>query len=64
MLPLRSVLNRAYALLLADRDEKQRAEVIDDLWAAEEHEQAEALAKVAEFAERAGQRLENVDDDA
>ena len=57
MLPLRSVLNRAYALLLTDRDEKQRTELTDELWAAEENEREETLARVAAFADQVEQAV-------
>lgn len=50
MLPLRSVLNRAYARLLQERDEKQRAEVIDELYAPEPDDEQDTIRRLAEFA--------------
>ncbi len=58
MLPLRSLLNRAYARILQDRDEKQRAEVIDELWAPEADEEQQTLARVAAFADQVEQHVE------
>lgn len=63
MLPLRSVLNRAYALLLHERDEKQRAEVIDELWAPEADEEAQSLARVAAFADQVDEYIGEVSAD-
>lgn len=57
MLPLRSILNRAYRLMMAERDEKQRAELVDELWALEPEEQEKVRARVAEFTERADQMV-------
>lgn len=62
MLPVRSVLNRAFRAMMAERDEKQRAELLDDLWAPEEAEEQAALARVAAFAEQAGQTIGGDDD--
>lgn len=40
--------------MMAERDEKQRAELIDELWAPEESEKLAVQARLAEFAEQAG----------
>lgn len=64
MLPVRSVLNRAYRAMMAERDEKQRAEMIDELWAPEESEVQAAHARLAEFAEQAGTAGGDDDDGA
>lgn len=52
MLPLRSLLNRVYALLLHDKDEKGRAEVLADLWAPEPTDEAATMARLAAFADQ------------
>lgn len=64
MLPLRLVLNRAYALLLHERDEKGRREVLDELYAPEADEEQQTLARVAAFADRVEQHVGEVEDGA
>lgn len=48
------MLNRVYAMALVDKEEKDRAETINELWAPEPGELEAAMDAMAEFARRAG----------
>jgi hypothetical protein len=52
VLPVRLVLNRAFRLALADRDEKERDEIIGELWAPEETEVEASRQRLAQFVDR------------